>query len=396
MSPAPRIALALGLAAVAALSGAAQRDAEAGPANERARTVTVEVEPDAPAGRSDRAARPVTVFLNSEGGIYTPGEPNDSIANVTSAPDLPVSIGAWAGSADEREALLACVADLFSPFDVLVVDQDPGTAPHIEAVIGGYPSQFGREADVGGLSPLRTDCGVIDGSIVFAFPTVVGGDRKLCEVVAQEVAHSFGLDHELLCEDPMTYLGGCGDKEFQFRESVCGETEPRDCECSRTQNSARDLLDRLGRGERPALWLAQPSSGDVLAAGFPVQAVVTRAPDALDLHVDGAVVDSVSPAEVSGPYQLVDFDTGDRLRPGTHQVRVVAHFGGEERQVEATVEVVREEGRAVVGDGCAAGGGEAPGGAIALLVGLVLARGRATPRAGRRRPGGPSTTAAVR
>jgi hypothetical protein len=170
----------------------------------------------------------------------------------------------------------------------------------------------------------------------------------------------------------MSYLTGCGDKQFLFQESVCGEFEPRDCKCSRSQNSAQLLLDRVGRGSRPAMWLARPSPGDVLAAGFPVQAAITHAPTSLELFVDGVLFDTALPQESADAYQVVDFDTLDSMRSGTHHVELVAHYEEEERSISALVEVEGVESQDVVSEGCAAGGGGGRAGAGLLVVVVVL------------------------
>jgi hypothetical protein len=370
-----------GLSSAPALAGAPGAGSPVGPV---IRSELVEIDP--PALARERAALPVTIYINPDGGIYTPALTNDPTTNISSVAELTAEIPPWTGSAEEREQLFACVTDLFSPFGATVTDQDPGSAPHIEAVVGGDPTQLGKASFVAGVSPILTNCDVIEDSIVFAFPVVVGPSvRVLCEVVAQEVAHSLGLDHEFLCEDPMTYLTGCGDKEFQFRESVCGEDGPRDCKCSRTQNSARLLLDKLGRGERPSMWLSQPSTGDLLAAGFPVQAVITHPPRALDLYLDGVLIDSVSPADSADPYRFVDFDTNDALRTGTHHVEVVARYRSEERAIAALVEVEETPGQQVVSTGCAAGRPGGSAGPIALVA-FALAL-----RSGARRQRRPTT-----
>jgi hypothetical protein len=369
------------LVALAALIGSLSR-AAAG-TGEPLQSVLVEIEPGPASGeRAAFAAAPIAVYLNTAGGVFSPGEPNDSRQNVSSVPDLSVEIPPWGAPAADQAALLECVSDLFAPFGLELTSEDPGSAPHLEAVIGGDPTMLGLMPTVAGVSPFLTNCGVIDNSIVFVFPLVVGNDpRRLCETVAQEIAHSFGLDHEYLCEDPMTYLTGCGDKSFLFQDSVCGEFEARDCRCSRSQNSARMLLDRLGRGSGPALWLNAPSTGDLLAAGFPVQAVINHPPDALQLYVDGVMADSISPDDSGDAYQFVDFDTADALRTGTHHVKLVARFGDEERSVAAIVDVEGTPPDSVVSEGCAAGGGGGAGAAL-LVAALALCL------AGRRRAAG--------
>ena len=349
------------------------------------------------AAHTARAGAAVTVFLNRNGGSYTRGRPNDSRTNVTSVPpdgidsfDLP----AWDVPDQEWSDVVSCVQDLFAPFNLQVVDQDPGDAPHVEAAVGGDPTLLGLSGSVGGVSPFLSDCSTIDNSIVFIFPDAVGGDdsRRVCETIAQEVAHSFGLDHQYLCNDPMTYLTGCGDKTFQFRESVCGEYEPRECKCSHTQNSARLLLERVGRSDKPALWLSRPDEGDVVGTAFPVTAVFTHAPVALELYVDGLLADAVTPAESSDPYQTIDLLPPETLRPGTHQVRVVGRFGTDSQVESALIDVDTSDQVGVEG-GCAAGGGAGGSGAGALVLAAMARvawrrRRRAMTGAGRggRRP----------
>lgn len=373
------ITIAFALAACLAAGGAARAEPP-----ERVVSVLRELEPDGVRAPPDlRGGQPITVYLNMEGGIYSPGEPNDSRANVTSVADLPAAIPPWDASDEEKAALVECVAEMFGPFGLVITDEDPGDVSHLEAVVGGDPSQIGEDVNTGGISPFLTNCGVIQDSIVFAFPSVMRDPRRLCETIAQEVAHSFGLDHEYLCGDPMTYLTGCGDKRFLFEEARCGETGPRPCKCSRTQNSAQLLLERIGRGAVPGVWMNEPASGDLVAAGFPVQAVVTHAPASLDLMVDGVLVESVAPEETGEPYQIIEFGTNDFMRSGTHEIELVARYGGEaEHSIVAVVEVEGGPGDEVVSEGCSAGEGRggAMGGALVAALLLGLAR--------RTRPGG--------
>jgi hypothetical protein len=75
--------------------------------------------------------------------------------------------------------------------------------------------------------------------------------RTVCEVISQEIAHSFGLDHERLPSDPMTYLDYDGDRTFQDQSAACGEFSDRKCgingkACRQRQNSVALLRQRLG------------------------------------------------------------------------------------------------------------------------------------------------------
>ena len=60
-------------------------------------------------------------------------------------------------------------------------------------------------------------CGYIPNAISFTFANIYGGDvDEICWTVAQETAHSWGLDHKFDNRDPMTYLpSGPSRKMFQ-------------------------------------------------------------------------------------------------------------------------------------------------------------------------------------
>lgn len=330
------------------------------------------------AGAADARAQ-LTIYLNRDGGTYSPGEPNDSRTNVSSVPDEPVTIPPWEVDDTSWGEVVSCVQDLFAPFGAAVTDADPGTADHTEVVLGGLPGQLGLDPNAAGVSPFRTDCSVIDDSIVFIFPEVLIGNRQVCEAVAQEVAHSIGLDHQYLCEDPMTYLTGCGDKQFRFRESVCGELEPRDCKCTRTQNSARLLLDRLGSSERPTLWINEPTGEEPVASDALVRVAVTNQPNWIELYVDGEIIDNAPAVTTADPYALVDLTTFGTMSPGSHDLTVRSYWSdGSDSTENVEVEVIDGSGGRILG-GCTAGGG-AGGGWLALIA--LAALGARRRRAG--------------
>jgi hypothetical protein len=205
------------------------------------------------AAQADAAVRAQSrvIYLNHDGVILRPGD-NDSSQQVSSIVAQPTVIGGWDVDDDTWSATVACIADIYAPFDVTVTDVDPGEVPHIEAVIGGAPSDVGLPDNVAGVSPFTTDCAIIESSIVFAFTDALPDDpQTVCEVMAQEIAHSFGLDHEMLPSDPMTYLAYNGDRRFQDEMVACGEYADRKCGingnmCRQRQNSVTLLTQRLG------------------------------------------------------------------------------------------------------------------------------------------------------
>lgn len=200
---------------------------------------------------SQRAASRI-IYLNRDGVVLLPGD-NDSRLQRSTIVSEPVAITPWDIDDETWADTVACMRELYAPFDVEVTDVDPGDAMHIEAVFGGHPNDVGLPENVAGVSPFTTDCSVIESSIVFTFTDVLPDDsRVMCEVMAQEIAHSYGLDHQLLASDPMTYLEYDGERSFQNEMAACGEFESRDCGingsvCRDGQNSVALLTSRLGR-----------------------------------------------------------------------------------------------------------------------------------------------------
>jgi len=173
----------------------------------------------------------------------------------------------------EWDEIVDCVTRVYEPFGIVITDQDPGNAPHFEAIVAGTDDEIGTSA--GGIAPAT--CGVINNAMTFSFANQGGPGAlsQMCWTVAQETAHAFGLDHEFLCEDPMTYLDGCGfDKTFQNVDAPCGEFEARGCYCGgNTQNSFQFLVNEFGTGTLtpPTVQINRPAPGAVVRPNFPFE-----------------------------------------------------------------------------------------------------------------------------
>jgi hypothetical protein len=210
-----------------------------------------------------------TFFMNRNGGTYVPGD-NDSVNNTSTIPEMVSTIPPYPYSEASWQAFMECSRAMWAPFNVTITDEDPGAVAHIECVVGGSDADIGRDGILG-VSP--STCGILERSIVYVFAADVGNDPQyMCEIAAQEIAHSLGLDHEYLCEDPMTYLSDpCGPRTFQDVDAQCGEFVPRGCACTgATQNSFRLLLNRLGASENepPFLEVVSPQDGDTVPRSF--------------------------------------------------------------------------------------------------------------------------------
>ena len=179
------------------------------------------------------------------GDDYAAGGYSSVLAN---AGNKPTRTKGFTGGDAKWKSIMACVAKTFAPFDVTVTDQRPSDDKFLMVVVGGKPADIGvtDSHHVAGLAPFNGN--VIPRAVVFGFAAAVDNDtRAICETVAMEVAHAYGLDHEYLCKDVMTYLRGCGAKTFVDADASCGESKKRNCEDGKpTQNSYRQLVEVLG------------------------------------------------------------------------------------------------------------------------------------------------------
>ena len=186
------------------------------------------------------------LYLNRKGGVYAPG-PDDSGTHHSSVVDGVVRIAPYEKSDASWATLVSCVKDQFARYNVDVVDTDPGGKQHMEAVVGGSPADIGMSAEVGGFSPMNAACHTIERSVVFVFSKQFKDAQSECEMAAQTLGSSIGLDHEVLCQDTMSTQAGCGHKSFQDLAASCGDTTARKCLCGgATQNSVQFLSTRLG------------------------------------------------------------------------------------------------------------------------------------------------------
>ena len=343
-----RLALGIALGAAACAAPGATDGDEAGIVDLERPRGTFQVMDDRmfvlpPEGPEAQAAAR-TIYMNKDGGAYTPGS-NDARTNRSTLIQVTRMIPAWEVDAGTWADVMSCVRAQFARWDIDVTDVDPGNVAHFESVVGGSPSDLGLPDGVAGVSPFSTTCGLIPNSIVFSFAEVLPQNAQIvCEVVAQEVSHSFGLDHEFLCEDPMTYLSGCGAKSFQNVAAPCGEFQQRpSCavpgtyDCGRdTQNSVQILTQRLGLrpGTPPMVSIVAPADGALVPPGFGISADATDdvGVTAVELRIDGMSIATANAA----PY---DFTAPADLALGAHVVEVIAGDGTGETSTSIAVEV---------------------------------------------------------
>lgn len=330
---------------------------------------------DAPRVGALALARSRTIYLNKNGVTLQPAAVNDARSNRSTIAEKITTIPPWAIDAASWNTTVSCVRELFAPFAVTIVTEDPGTAPHLEAVFGGTPSLLGLPNNIAGISPFTSSCSVIESSIVFVFTqSFTASPRTYCEVMAQELAHSYGLDHELLAADPMTYLAFDGKRAFQETLASCGEYSERPCgigtvSCRAKQSSLLLLRERLGVSDAvpPKGAILAPASGAVVDSSFHIELSATDdvAIAEIQLSLDGQSVGTLD----APPYRLALSD----IPPGDHTLTaVIIDQGRNTLTASAMITVVPEEQPSLLG--CQAA--PAPGGLAALLAGLAARRRR--------------------
>lgn len=229
------------------------------------------------------------------------------------------------------DQVVQCVQEIYAPYDVTITDVDPGeNVFHHEAIVaGGWEEVYHSPA--GGVAP--SICTPNNNVISFTFANEFPADAiRICEVIGQESAHSFGLEHAYDCSDPLTYLPRCGRQFFRDRVTPCGEFTEADCWCGGTaQNSHRWLRTVLGANPIPVpgpdLEVITPADGAAVEAGFSVAATALhmRGIDRVELHINGteyARVDGHAFNIADNPYYL---DTPADLADGILDLEVRAY-----------------------------------------------------------------------
>jgi len=252
---------------------------------------------------------------------YDPVDDSRTGASSIAAVGSTHTIGPFTQPIEVWNQMMDCVRTTFAPFDIQVTDVRPSdqAAPHFLNIVGGKPNQLrGDIGNAGGVAPF--DCNEIPNAITYTFDVYGPNPQQLCWTVAQEVAHAFGLEHEFLQKDPMTYLSGDEPKRFRDVDAPCGELAIFSrCNCKpMPQNSYRHIVGMFGPGvpTPPDLEIRYPIAGKKTQPGF------TAIADAIDevriekveLFVDGNLVSTaMTPLKDTFELPTQDFGAGEHM-----------------------------------------------------------------------------------
>ena len=251
------------------------------------------------------------------------GTPDNSRTNTSQIASMNTTIGAFTQSDEVWKKMVLCVKATFAPFNITITETDPGpNVEHYEHVVGGKPTQLDPQlTNAGGVASFK--CSGIDNAMNFTFDVYGGDYDTLCWTASQEIAHGFGLEHELDPKDPLTYLEGYLPKRFQAAPAKCGEGTPRICACTGgMQSSYQHILDMFGAGTPtpPMVAIKAPTANKVVQPKFVtrVSAMDDSGIDHVELIIDGGKITE----SYTEPYTMI---APDVVAEGPHEMEVRAY-----------------------------------------------------------------------
>lgn len=284
-----------------------------------------------------------------------------------------------------------CMREVYAPFNVVITEVDPGAEPHFEIMVGGRPEELGMPTGIGGVSPFSC-MPYVPNSVVFVFDVWGNDAEEICATAAQEIAHSFTLDHAIEPSDPMTYFDYKGRRHYMNAQVQCGsdcdknhrsplgvactgaDYQEHPCACgsgAQTQNSFQVISALFGEGGAtpPQVKILTPKIGDTVEDGFAVSAEITDdvAVASAEMRFDGALIESVAaaPFVFTGPSTLangthtIEITGYDNLgAPGRSRIQVVVGPGCQSSANCPLSSDVCIAGRCVAGPGVAGGLGQ--------------------------------------
>ncbi len=324
------------------------------------------IDPGLPSLEGDGVSAAVSnvIYLNNcqpSGCQVMPGTDN-AMANRSSVPDEASLVQPFRHSDAMWRDVVECVKQTYAPFAVQIVTDRPTSGNYHMAIVAGSPGNVGMGQGVGGVSPFS--CDYIPNAISYSFANIYGSVDDICWTVAQETAHSWGLDHKFDNKDPMTYLqSGPSRKTFQNASGPCGEFQARSCSCGGSQmNSFQMILSTFGSSvpTPPMVTFTAPRNGDVVDPGFPIRADIRDdvGLSKVEMRINNQLLSTLT----APPYV---WNAPATLGQGNHLIKITAYdVGGTPADQTITVTIgspckvaadCSESGDVCLGGRCVAG-----------------------------------------
>jgi MYXO-CTERM domain-containing protein len=299
----------------------------------------------------------------------------DNRNSVSDIPTRTSTLAAFSQSDSVWQSVMDCMRQTFSRFNVQITDIDPGSTAHMEVMAAGLGSQIQQPSGVLGIADVSCqaigNCDTfIPNALVFAFandPYYAGKPLEICSTAAQEIAHTWGLDHVVDPSDPMTYNTFSGMRQYKDNQQ-CGS----DCfngqtafgvtcqgsggsathVCLATNTQTQDEVTTIqtlfgSSGPMPTVTITSPTKGSVEPAGYEIDVTCTASDGVSNVTASVGGVSlgtkTAAPFKFTAPSQLAN-------GPYTISATCTATGGG---SATATVDMTQGKPCKTAGD-CAA------------------------------------------
>jgi len=324
------------------------------------------------------------LFVNFDGvdmNACGNNNPHQNCSTIFGGTVLPFS-----GDTATRAAIIQSVRSRVEDFGISVTNTRPESGDYDMEVVGAWQ---GQNVGFAGIAPAG-DCWDNTGGEVSFTLDVAGNADGSAEIILQELAHTWGLDHVDVQQDLLypttqgnnkTFRDECNqivaDTDLNPTQGFCSHHEQA-CGNYSQQNSYQEMMMIFGPSTpdavAPTVQILEPAHGDIIEGGdFTLRVAVAddQVPTVFDTWItfDSPALDEPieSTAAYAGPAELEFPVTG--LPNGDFEITVVAEDEGD-NPTEASI-TIRIEGSEVPGgddggedddDGAADGGsGEAGG-----------------------------------
>jgi MYXO-CTERM domain-containing protein len=224
-----------------------------------------------------------TIFVNFDGETLVEGA-DDAHTNTT---QLGVFVGEFAPYGEDpmkRAAVMEAVRKDWGEYNILVTDTRP-TSGEYTMNMTGPTNPIGP--GVLGIAPLDCNDQQTHSNITYAFHSAddAFSPSDTATTIAQEVAHSYGLEHVDEPADIMNPSNAGGDPSFRDEciaivggGVVCPDQHMASCDDPMMQNSHQELLNLFGPAipdaAPPTVTITFPGEGDVFPAGADFEVMV--------------------------------------------------------------------------------------------------------------------------
>lgn len=178
---------------------------------------------------------PTTLYLNRTGGDYDTGPFDDAIANHSVLLDGPMHLPPYSHDDATWASTARCIRDGLAPFEIDVVETDPGAVPHVEIV---FTTTYWA-GPAGTTMVVPDSC--LPHQLEFVFGDALATDVRACQMALIGFAEMTAkLSIGANCNDFLDLSQDCAPaRQFVDQTVDCADAlgQPTTCRCGGTQQN---------------------------------------------------------------------------------------------------------------------------------------------------------------